>query len=352
MTTSPLAFFWGDDELGASRALDRLETALAAESGAPMERWLLRGLRNTATGLLADLHMRVATPVMFGGGTLAIVMNSGALVVKGDDRDAFLAAIALVAPGNALVILEASQSGAKAPTPKRLADAIAAAGGTVRQFAAPKGGALSGWIEAEARERGLHLIPGTAKVLAERVGGFVQEGDAERRDQTRIASMELDKLALYRGDGAIGPDDVRALVAEAVPGSIWAFTDAVGERRVEQALGWLDRLLEATPEPVLLAVLHRRVRELIETGDRLSAGERLPAIGKAMGVNSQFRMEKLRDQAKVWTTPELIAALDGLVELDVMVKGVPGAERIDAQRRLAFSLWVIDHAGRSRLRSA
>ena len=352
MTTSPLAFFWGDDELSTSRALDRFEAALATEHGAPMERWLLRGDRNTATALIANLHLRVGTPVMFGGGTLAIVMNAGALVVKGDDRDAFLATIALIAPGNALVILEASQSGAKTPSPKRLADAVSAAGGTVRQFTSPKGGALSGWIEAEARERGLHLLSGTAKVLAERVGGFVQEGDAERRQQTRIASMELDKLALYRGTEPIGPDDIRALVAEVVPSSVWAFTDAVGERRVEQALDLLDRLLEATPEPVLLAVLHRRIRELIETGDRLSIGERLPAIGKAMGVNSQFRMEKLRDQARVWSTPELIAALDGLVELDAMVKGVPGAERIDAQRRLAFSLWVIDHAGRDRLRSA
>jgi DNA polymerase III delta subunit len=348
MTTSPLAFFWGDDELSASRALDRFEAALAAEHGAPMERWLLRGLRNPATELIADLTMRLATPVMFGGGTLAIVMNAGALVVKGEDRDAFLAAIKLVAPGNAMVIVDASQSTAKAPAPKRLADAIAAAGGTVRQFASPKGGALSGWIEAEARERGLALAPGAAKVLAERVGGFVQQGDTERRQQTRIASMELDKLALYRGNAAIGPDDVRALVAEAVPSSVWAFTDAVGERRVEQALDWLDRLFETTPEPVLLAVLHRRIRELIETGDRLSLSERLPAIGKALGINSDYRMGKLRDQAKVWTAPELVAALDGLVELDAMVKGAPGSERGDAQRRLAFSLWVIDHAGRSR----
>ena len=348
MTTPALAFFWGDDELSAARAVDRFEAALATEHGAPMERWLLRGDRNTASGRIADLHARVATPVMFGGGTLAIVLNAGSLIVKAEDRDAFLAAIEMVVPGNALVILDASQSGAKSPTPKRLADAIAAAGGTVRQYASPKGGALAGWIEAEARERGLQLAPGASKTLAERIGGFVQEGDAERRQQTRIASMELDKLSLYCGEAPIGPDDVRALVAEAVPGSVWAFTDAVGERRVERALELLERLLEATPEPVLLAVLHRRIRELIETGDRLGNGERLPAIGKAIGVNSQFRMEKLRDQAKVWSVPELVAALDALVGLDAMVKGVPGAERIDAQRRMAFSLWVIDHAGGSR----
>ena len=350
--TVPLAFFWGDDELSVARAIDRFEAGLVADSGAPMERWLLRGNRNAATTLIGDLHARIATPVMFGGGTLAIVMNPGSLVVKGEDRDAFLAAIGLVAPGNGLVIVSVGESAAKGPAPKRLADAVAAAGGTVRGFRSPREGALAGWIEAEARERGLALAPGAATTLAERVGGFVREADAERANQTRIASMELDKLALYRGSASIEPDDVHALVAEAVPSSVWAFTDATGERKVHAALGWLDRLLDATPEPVILAVLHRRVRELIETGDRLSNGERLPAIGKALGVTSEFRMEKLRDQAKRWTTPELIAALDGLAELDAMVKGVPGRERIEAQRRLAFSLWVIDHAGGARRMSA
>ncbi|MFL5674053.1 MAG: DNA polymerase III subunit delta [Chloroflexota bacterium] len=350
--TVPLAFFWGDDELSAARAVDRFEETMAAEGGAPMERWLLRGNRNAASSLLGELRARVATPVMFGGGTLAVVEKPGVLVLKTEDRDAFLAAISLVAPGNALVVLDASDSGAKGPAPKRVADAISAAGGIVRGFKSPREGGLAAWIENEARERGIGLAPGTAKALAQRVGGFVREADADRAYQTRIASMELDKLALYRGSEPITPDDVRELVAEAVPSSVWAFTDAVGERRAAAALGWLDRLLETTPEPVLLAVLHRRIRELIETGDRLASGERLATAGKAMGVASEYRMEKLRDQAKRWTTSELITALDGIAELDAMVKGVPGLDRIEAQRRLAFSLWVMDHAGGDRRKTA
>jgi len=35
-----------------------------------------------------------------------------------------------------------------------------------------------------------------------------------------------------------------------------------------------------------------------------------------------------------------------------MVKGAPGNEQDEAQRRLAFSLWVMDHAGVDRRRSA
>jgi DNA polymerase III delta subunit len=348
MIATPLAYFWGDDELGAARAVDQLQAVLAAETGAPMERWDVRGDRNRAAELIAQLHERVATPMMFGGGALAVIANPGPLVQNTEHRAALVAAIATLAPGNGLVILDASQSGAKAPSQKRLADAVAAAGGTIRKFDSPRRGALAGWIEAEARQRGLQLSAGTAKALAERIGGFVDLNDVERRHQTRIASMELDKLALYRGAAPIGPEDVRALVAEAVPASVWAFTDAIGERRAQQALDLLDRLLEDTPEPVLLAVLHRRVRELLELGDRLAAGERLPAAAKAMGITSDYRAKTLAAQAKAWTTPELTAALDGLVELDAMVKGAPGSGQDEAQRRLSFSLWVMDHTARDR----
>lgn len=351
MTSPVLAYFWGDDDLGTLRAVDQLQAALSAEAGIPMERWELRGDRNRAGEQIAQLLERVATPVMFGGGALAVVTNPGSLGQSSEQRAGLLAAIASLAPGNALVLLDASQSGARAPSQKRLAEAVTASGGTVRKFESPRRGALAGWIEAEARGRGLDLAAGAAKALAERVGGFVDLNDVERRHQTRIASMELDKLALYRGATAITADDVRTLVAEAVPASVWAFTDAIGERRTEAALDLLERLLDDTPEPVLLAVLHRRVRELLELGDRLGAGERLPAAARAMGIASDYRAQTLASQARAWTSAELAAALDGVLELDAMVKGALGAGQDEAQRRLSFSLWVMDHVARDGRRS-
>ena len=347
VTTSPLAYCWGDDELAASRAVDVLQAALADETGAPPERWDLRGDRNRAAEQIARLQERIATPAMFGGGSLVVVSNPGPLIQATEHRAALVASLGLIAPGNALVILDATQSGAKAPSLRRLADAVTAAGGTVRKYESPRRGALAGWIESEARQRNVQLAPGAAKALAERIGGFVELNDVERRHQTRIASVELEKLALYRGNAPITAADVQALVAEAVPGSIWAFIDAIGERRAAATLELLDRLLDVTPEPVLLAVLHRRVRALLELGDRLAGGERLPSAARAMGIASDFRAQTLAAQAKLWTTEELTTALDGLLELDAMVKGAPGSGQDEAQRRLAFSLWVMDHVART-----
>ncbi|MBF8290883.1 MAG: holA [Chloroflexi bacterium] len=214
-------------------------------------------------------------------------------------------------------------------------------------------------MEHRARERGITLGPGVARELATRIGGFVNENDADRRQQSRIAVMELEKLALRHageqgtgagagnwtgdppGNGAVTVDDVRELVAEAVPGSVWAFVDAVAMRQRARSLELLERLLGSTPEPVLLAVLHRRLRELIEVADRLGSGETPGSLVRSMRLQP-FRAETLARQARAWTVGELDAALEGLLELDALVKGVGGAVAGDAAVRLAFDLWVAD----------
>jgi len=342
MSTARVAYFFGDDDLTIDRAVKRFGQEVAA-GGEPLERWDLRGSRNTAATQIGELHGRVATSTMFGGGTLAVVTNAGALTVTNDDRDAFLALVPLVADGNALVIVEQSQSGAKYPGQTNLAEAVRGAGGAVRGIESPKEGALAAWIDGEARDRGIQLAGGAAKELATRVGGFVREGDAERRDQTRRASMELDKLALYRPEGIVSPDDVRALVAEAVPGSAWALADAVAERQAAKALELLDALAETMAEPVIVVVLHRRIRELLELQDRIPSAKTLAAAAIAMGIKSDFRARRLAEQARKWRPDELIAALEGLLELDAVVKGAPGRGGGDARHRLAFALWIGDH---------
>jgi DNA polymerase III delta subunit len=342
MTQANTAYFFGDDDLTLDRVIARFGSQVAA-GGEPLERWILRGSRNTAATQIAELHGRVATPVMFGGGTLAIVQNAGALSVRTEDRDALLAVIPLVADGNALVILEQSQSGAKFAAWTKLAEAIRGVGGKVAGIQSPKEGALAAWIDSEARERDIRLAPGAAKELATRIGGFVREGDAERRDQTRRASMEIDKLGLYRPDGVVSVEDVRALVAEAVPGSAFALADAVGHRDAGKALQLLDNLAESMAEPVIVVVLHRRIREILELLDRMPGAKSLAAAALAMGIKNEFRARHLAEQARKWRPDELIAAIDGLLELDAIVKGAPGRPASDAQHRLAFALWIGDH---------
>lgn len=341
----PLALYWGDDAYGLEAATAALRARMAETLGSAPERWRTRGDGASAANTIAQLTERLATGSMFGAGTLAVVSGIGPLVKRGVDRDAFIDLFERIAPGNGLVLIEETDSGRKDPPHRLVVDAVTAHGGDVRRFQAPTAGGLSAWIERRAGERGLTLGQGAARELAGRVGGFVTENDVDRRRQGQIAAMELDKLALYRPDAAISADDVRALVPEAVPGSVWAFTDAVGMRRVGRTLELLERLLATTPEPVLISVLHRRIRELLEVSDRLAQGEPAGSLARSMKLNP-FRAERLVEQARMWRTAELETALGGLVEVDATVKGAPGRPIGDAQHRLAFVLWVTESVAR------
>ena len=347
----PVAYVWGDDEYAIERTVADIARRLGDEAGTPLERWDIRFEKNRAAIQFEELLERLGTGVMFGGGTLAVAFNLGLAVAAKAARDRLVATLKDLPPGNALVAVDLVDSGrvkraggSAVPPQKAMAEALAGLGAVLVMRESPKASGLAGWIAAQAGERGMTLGPGAAKELAERIGGFVSEGDAERRYQTRTASMELDKLALYRAGPAITVDDVRALVAEAVPGSIWAFSDAVGERKVGPALALLERMVETAPEPVLITVLHRRIRELLEMADRLASGERLPAAAKDDADHQRVPGEDPRRAGAPVDDARAARRARRPARARCADQGRPGGRFADAaQRRLAFTLWVIDH---------
>lgn len=339
---APVAYLWGDDGYGLEVAAEAFRRDPSRFPGDPPERWPFLLDPGSPRAGIAELAERVATGVMFGSGLLALVSGVGAAVRRTADRDALVGAIAAVAPGNGLVFLEETETGTKEPPGRAVADAVRAAGGEVRRLEAPREGGLAAWVEARARERRIGLAPGAAKELATRVGGFVREGDVDRRNQGRLAVTELEKLALRHADGApVTVEDVQALVRAVDPGTKWGFVDAIANRRRERALALLEPLLDEEPAPVLLAVLHRRLRELIEVRDRLDNGEAPGSLVRSMKLPAYPTELRVREAA-AWSIDELEVALEGLVELDALIKGVGGRGADPARERLAFDLWITD----------
>ena len=341
MTGTTLGYYWGDDEYSLEAAAVALGRRAAGPGGEPPVAWRTTGASTQA----AEIAERVATATLFGGGTLVIVEDPAPLVRAKAERVALQAAIASLAPGNALTFLEpVDGSGRRPKSLEDLAATVADAGGDVRQFVAPREGGMARWIEERATERGMRLERGTAEALARKVGAFVREGDVDRRRQGRLAVAELEKLAVYRLDAPVRPEDVDALVADAVPGSTWAFLDAVGARRPREAAELLERLLETTPEPVLVAVLHRRIRELLLVADHRERGESIQDTARALKLK-EYPARKLWEQGHAWRQDELAGALEGLLELDAALKGERATDV--RRRRLAFSLWLAECVART-----
>ena len=336
--TAPLGYYWGDDAYGVNHAPDALAARLAGD-GPPLDRLRLTGAATSA----AEIAEKVATATLFGGGTLVVVSDPAPLVATKPLAAALAGALEAVAPGNGLAFLDGVDGTARRPASlEALRKAVADAGGDVREFPAPTRDQMARWIGDRARERDIRISPAAAALLAERVGANVRERDVDRRRQGELAVAELEKLALYRLDGRIAPEDVEELVADAVPGSTFALLDAVGMRRAAEAADLADRL-EDVPAPLLVTHLHRRIRQLIEVADLLDSGTPARELVRTLKLNP-YVAEKLAGQARAWSLPELDAALDGLLELDATLKGRAGGG--DLRRRAAVSLWIAERVRR------
>jgi DNA polymerase III delta subunit len=348
-----LAYFWGEDTFGLEQAARRLAADIAAESGQPAEMWRT-GTNDDETGGMAAarartlerIEQRVSTSPLFGGGTVVVVRQPGTLIAESAARARVLALLPQVGPGNALCFIDLLASGSKGLPAANgsLRDAVAAAGGAVAEFPVPTRERMEGWVSRRADELGVSLAPGSAKAIAEKVGAFVREGDIDRRRQSELANGELEKLALYRPDAKVTPADVEAIVSEAIPGSTWAFLDALGARRGAEAAQLAERLLGAgTASQLLISQIHRRLRELIIVRDYLDAGTRPADLVRAMKLQP-FRAQKLAEQAARWDSPSLEAALAGLLELDLLSKGIAadGSPRSlsDDRSQLAMLAWI------------
>ncbi len=344
MTTgAPVAYFWGDDVLGLRRAVERFAADLAGD-GEPLETWRA----DSADPSLTDtLSMRLATAPLFGGGVLAVVGEPVAMLRSKEDQDRVLALLDRVAPGNGLAFAELSSSGAREPAAAsaRIREAIEHARGVVRRMEAPPPGRLEPWIAGLASELGIDIEQPAVRLLAERVGGGVREGDVDRRHQTELVEAHLQLLALYRPDTRIRRADVDALVVPTVPSSAWAFLDAVGMRRAGEAATVGSALLaDGTALPVVVTQLHRRLRQLLEIRDRLAGGAAPGDMVRLLRLNP-YRAEILVRQAMRWEVEDLADALVALLEVDLASKGLSGDARAGAGPMtgpLALGLWIAE----------
>lgn len=358
-----LAYFWGEDAYGLADAARRLEKALAERDGQPVEVWRTSGDEDeggseTGNGsgkrrarILDQIEQRLSTATLFGGGTLVLVRQPQSLIRESAARERLIALLPQVGQGNALCFVDLIAAGGKGPAQAgMLRDAVAAHKGLVREFPALTRERMEAWVGARAKELDVTLGPGAAHMLAERIGAYVREGDVDRRRQAELANAELEKLALYRPEGAVSREDVAELVSEAVPGSTWALLDAVGSRRGGEAATLIERLLnDGSPIPVLITQLHRRLRELIVIRDHLAAGTKPPDLVRELKLQP-YRAQKLTEQARAWQPEELDNALGALLDLDLLSKGIAtdGSPHSmsDDRSRLALVAWVGENVAR------
>lgn len=182
--------------------------------------------------------------------------------------------------------------------------------GEVRDCTAPrKPQELRSWIEQRVRAAGKEPGSGMAAALLDRTGP----------DLDRLAS-EIEKLSVYAGEReALSPDDVAELTGDLRDFALYELTDAIGSRRLPEALGLLARLLGQGEAPLrLLGALGNHYRKL------LRASECEPfepdEVRKRLSIHP-YAARKLVEQARRFDSRRLRRCLDAVRRTDEALKG-------------------------------
>jgi DNA polymerase-3 subunit delta len=180
----------------------------------------------------------------------------------------------------------------------------------VREFRVPKEDQLGAWIVRRVEKRGGRIAADAAEALAAFAGR-----DLRRLDQ------EIGKLVTYVGpERPITLADVEALVPDTREASLFEFTDAVARRDARRGMSILRRLLEeGYPPLVLLSMVARQVRILLQVKELQGQGYPAPRMARELGFHP-YVVEKALRQAASLSFPVLEQMHRLLLEADLAIK--------------------------------
>ena len=238
---------------------------------------------------------------------------------KADEIAALEPALAAMPPDTVLVLI------ARGKAPARLAKAVQASGGEVREYGAPKPWELPKWVVARAREEGLAMEVETAKQLVQAVGP---------RQQQLQREVEKLRIALHPATH-VSASDVDALASGETATQAYDLADSIVAADLPAALAIAEELRAADERPGrLIYRLVSRLRDVHRAAVLLDAGVPEAKVGPQLRM-PPWAVKRTIAQARKADREVLERALEALAEFELESRG--GGER-DLDEDTAFTM--------------
>ncbi len=219
--------------------------------------------------------------------------------------EAVSAALAEIPPDVTVVLI------ARAKAPAKLARAVKAAKGEIREFEAPKARDMPRILVADARQLGFRLEPAAARMLVDRMGA----------NPVRLRN-ELERLSMWAGQGGeVTADALAAMTADTSEAVVWALSDALLERDPARALSIAERLV-AQGENVTGIVygLASRLRKACLALARLEDGVTPKQVESSLGMHP-YAARQLIARLRGVALGDLHEATGALADLELWCRG-------------------------------
>lgn len=157
----------------------------------------------------------------------------------------------------------------------------------IREFALPSAAQMRTWIIEETRRQNGQIVPLAAGELADLVG-----------TNTQLASQEINKLLTFVDFArSIEVDDVKELVADVAPSSIFSMVDSLAEGQKQMAIQLLHELMSQDDPYRVFGMIIRQFRLLLQARELIDQGYRASELAAALKLHP-FVAEKLEKQAQ------------------------------------------------------
>lgn len=216
-------------------------------------------------------------------------------------------------PGGAMVLVEGGDLASRSSLRKafegaRNAAALACYGDDAR--------GLPAVIREMLQGQGLSIAPDAVAYLAGNLGSDRQ-----------VTRRELEKLALYKGEGTVTLEDAEACVGDSAASSLDALINAAAGGRQDDLDRALVRVLAEGAAPVaILRVAGRHFQRLHQVRGMVDRGMAIDAAVQKLRPPVFFKAaDALKAQARLWSAEAVARALDLLTEaeMDCKTTGMP-----------------------------
>lgn len=196
--------------------------------------------------------------------------------------------------------------------PKKLVDAVKAAGGEIKKVDVGTGKAAKAWLDDRIKQSSLK-IDARAKALL---------GDHLGEDKNRLGALLRSLESTYGPGASVGAEEITPFLGEAGGIPPWELTDAMSSGDIAAALSKLRRMMGAGERhPIaILSTLHTHYGRMMQLDGAAIAGEKDAAAILGM-KGSTFPAKKAMQQSRKMGSDRVRTAMSLLAETDLDLRG-------------------------------
>ncbi len=285
---------------------------------------------------MGDVLLAVSTVSMFGS---RVVVARNASRFSTDELAPLLGYLQDPAPDAVLVVVwdKPVTPGARAnAVPKKLTDAVKAAGGEVHDCGLPGGKGRGMWADEQMDAATVRLSPRARRLVVERLGD----------DLSRLGGI-LTVLDATFGEATLDPEDVEPYLGDAGAVPPWDLTDAIDKGDVAGAVTNLQRLLgNGARHPLqVMVTLQTHVERMLRLDGAGVRDEK--AAAALLGIKgSSFPAKKAMQQATKLGSAKIVRATTLVAAADLDLRGRTAQDPVAVLETLVARLAALS-AGRS-----